>query len=430
MELFRNNVLPLSKRMMPKTLKEFIGQPHLTGPGMPVRAMIENKTIYSMIFYGPPATGKTSLAEIIANELKSSFIRTNAVTLDSDEIRRILSAAEEAAKAGIKTIVFIDEIHRLIKPKQDAFLTSLENGEISVIGATTENPYFVMQPALRSRLFIYEFKKHTGEELAVMLDNALKYDTVLSKIEIGFEKGAREFLIDVSGDGRKILNIVEMAVFAHLNEKKITVTKQSILEIMQSGDTGYSDKEGHYDAISAFIKSVRGSDVDAAIYYLALMLEGGEDPLFIARRLIILSSEDIGLAYPEGLAAAVSCYEGIEKIGMPEGRILLAFTTALLAGVPKSNTAYMALENAAADIKNGNVMNIPAYLKSSSFKGATDLGRGIGYKYPHDYDNHYIDQKYTEKDVSYYEPGSLGFEKKIKDWIARLKSGNMKEEKD
>jgi putative ATPase len=420
MDLFRNSSSPLSKRMMPKTLSEFIGQSHLVAPGMPVRAMIENKIVYSMIFYGPPATGKTSLAEIIANELNFSFIRTNAVTLDSDEIRKILSRAEGNAAAGIKTIVFIDEMHRLIKPKQDAFLSSLENGEIAVIGATTENPYFVMQPALRSRLFIYEFRNHTLEELAIILDNALKNDTILSKIDIEFEEGARELLINISGDGRKVLNILEMALFAHPGMKRITITREAILEIVQSTETKYSDKEGHYDVISAFIKSVRGSDVDAAIYYLALMLEGGEDPLFIARRLIILSSEDIGLAYPEGLQAAVSCYEGIERIGMPEGRILLAFTTALLAGVPKSNSAYMALDKAQADIKGGNIMNVPPYLRSSSFSGAQDLGRGVGYKYPHDYENHYVDQKYTEKEVSYYESGLLGFEKKIKDWLDKL----------
>ncbi|MGA2143049.1 MAG: replication-associated recombination protein A, partial [Brevinematales bacterium] len=392
MGLFLNTNLPLSKRLMPKTLESFIGQEHLTGEGKPIRAMIDNKTIYSMIFYGPPATGKTSLAEIIAGELKCSFIRTNALQLDNDGIRKILASAEERSLAGVRTIVFIDEIHRLIKPKQDAFLSSLENGEIAVIGATTENPYFVMQPALRSRLFIYEFKPHTREDLEKILDNAISDDTVLSKFKIEFGSGARDLLIGLSGDARRLLNILEMAVFSSGNSGRVAITRDKIFEITQSAETKYSDKEGHYDAISAFIKSVRGSDPDASLYYLAIMLEGGEDPLFIARRLIILSSEDIGLAYPEGLTAAVSCYEGIERIGMPEGRILLAFTTVLLAGVPKSNTAYMALNKAQEDIKKGNIMNVPDYLRSSSFSGAEDLGRGIGYKYPHDFENHYIDQ--------------------------------------
>jgi putative ATPase len=413
MGLFLNTNLPLSKRLMPKSLEDFIGQEHLIGREKPIRIMLENKTIYSMIFYGPPATGKTSLAEIIANELNCSFIRTNAVTLDSDEIRKILASAEERAVAGVRTIVFIDEIHRLIKPKQDAFLSSLENGEIVVIGATTENPYFAMQSALRSRLFVYEFKNHTREEMDRILDYALSGDEVLSKYKIEFETGARDLLIDLSGDARRLLNILEMVVFSSGNLKTIKIARDKILEITQSAETRYSDKEGHYDVISAFIKSVRGSDADAALYYLALMLEGGEDPLFIARRLIILSSEDIGLAYPEGLSAAVSCYEGIERIGMPEGRILLAFTTVLLACVPKSNTAYMAFNRAQDDVKGGNIMNVPDYLRSPS--------RGKDYKYPHDYKNHYIEQKYTERDVSYYEPGSLGFERKIADWIRKLK---------
>ena len=235
-----------------------------------------------------------------------------------------------------------------------------------------------------------------------------------SAFSIILECGIPLFFFFVAGDARRILNILEMAAFSSGNMEIIKITRDKIFEITQSAETKYSDKEGHYDVISAFIKSVRGSDADAALYYLALMLEGGEDPLFIARRLIILSSEDIGLAYPEGLNAAVSCYEGIERIGMPEGRILLAFTTVLLAGVPKSNTAYMALNKAQEDIKNGNIMNVPDYLRSPA--------RSEGYKYPHDFENHYIDQKYTENEVSYYEPGTLGFEKKIMEWLRKLKS--------
>jgi len=326
------------------------------------------------------------------------------------------------------TILFVDEIHRLIKPKQDALLSAMENGELVLIGATTENPYFVLQPALRSRLFIYEFKPHTKEELETILDNALKRDSVLSNLSISIEKEAREYLLEISADSRILLNILEMSVLSQGAKEKIEITKDFINNIVQGADTKYSDKEGHYDVISAFIKSVRGSDIDAAMYYLAFMIESGEDPLFIARRLIILSAEDIGLAYPEALVMAVSCYEAIERIGMPEGRIVLAETTAFLAALPKSNSAYMALERAMEDIKKGNVMQLPLHLRSASFSGAEKLGRGKGYLYPHDFPLHYVKQKYTEKPVSYFEWGNIGFEKKLREWIEKIKSekGNEK----
>ncbi len=421
MDLFKNRNLPLSKRMMPTALAGFFGQTHLVGKGKPVSTALENRTIHSMIFYGPPATGKTSLAEIISRELHFRFVPTNATTLTTDEIKKMLAEAESRATAGERTVIFIDEIHRLIKPKQDAFLSSLESGEVTVIGATTENPYFILQPALRSRVFIYEFFPHTREDLEKILDYAMTADGFLKKIRIAFQPGAREHLLDVSSDARRLLNTLELAVLSKTPADTLDITKEDIAGILQNADTKYSDFEGHYDVISAFIKSVRGSDPDAAIYYLAFMLDSGEDPLFIARRLIILSAEDIGLAYPEALTAAVSCYQAVERIGMPEARIVLSETTLLLAGVPKSNTAIIAIDNAMTDIKNGNIMNVPPHLRSSGFSGAKDMGRGAGYRYAHDFPDHYVRQNYTEKPVSYYEPGSLGFEKKIADWLRKLK---------
>jgi putative ATPase len=422
MDLFRNQNLPLSKRMMPRTLGDFFGQTHLVGKGKPITAAIENKTIQSMIFYGPPATGKTSLAEIISQEMNYSFVSTNATTINTDEIKKILNDAENRSLAGARTIVFVDEIHRLIKPKQDAFLSSLETGEVIMIGATTENPYFILQPALRSRAFIYEFKPHTKDDLEKILDHALKNDKLLSKIQVHFAGDCRDFLLEISGDARRLLNTLELAVLSKTPAETLEITKEDISAVLQNVDTKYSDEEGHYDIISAFIKSVRGSDPDAALYYLAFMIKSGEDPLFIARRLIILAAEDIGLAYPEALPHAVACYEAVERIGMPEGRIVLAETTILLAGVPKSNSAIMSIDAAMGDIEKGNVMNVPPYLRGSNYYGAEKLGRGIGYKYPHSFENHHVAQKYTEKPVSYYTPGELGFEKKISDWLKKLRS--------
>ncbi len=422
MELFKSTPLPLSKRMMPLTIEDFVGQTHLVGEGKPIHTMLKNKVVHSMIFYGPPATGKTGLAEIIARTMNYNFIRTNALILDNDEIREILKRAKNESSVGNKTIVFIDEIHRLYKPKQDAFLSSLENGEIVIIGATTENPYFVLNPALRSRVFIYEFFPLNVKERKQILENALKRDELLKSSKIKISESAYKFLTENINDVRQMLNTLEIAIFSKGIAEEISIGIDDLTQIFQKVETRYSSEEAHYDVISAFIKSVRGSYPDAALYYLAMMIESGEDPLFIARRLIILAAEDIGLAYPEALNIATSCYEAIERIGMPEGRIVLSMTTIFLSTLPKSNSAYLAIDKAIEDIKSGNIMNVPVHLRSDSFSGAEELGRGIGYKYPHDYPDHYVKQKYTEKEVKYYIPVELGFEKKLKDWLEKLKS--------
>ncbi len=418
---------PLSKRMMPTSIEDFIGQRHLLGSEGPIRAMLEHGRLHSMIFYGPPASGKTSLAELLAKHLHYRYVRTHAAMVSNDEIKKILDEAHTTL-ATSPTLVFVDEIHRLIKPKQDLFLASMEEGDIILIGATTENPYFVLQPALRSRLFIYEFLPHSRSELKEILDRAFQRDEFLKKSEVTLTSEAEDYLLRVSPDARVMLNTLEMAVLTLPLQQTPTITKEHLEAIAKKPDTGYGE-DMHYDVISAFIKSVRGSDPDAALYYLAWMLDSGEDPLFIARRLVILAAEDIGLAYPEALPHAVACYEAISNIGMPEGRIILAETTVLLASVPKSNSAYLAIDRALEHIRTHKPKGIPSYLQESHFSGAKSLGRGIGYKYPHDYPKHYVPQAYTLTAVHFYDPGDLGFEQKLKNWLAQLKQNPPPEEK-
>ncbi|URA09945.1 replication-associated recombination protein A [Thermospira aquatica] len=418
---------PLSKRMMPTSIEDFIGQKHLLGPEGPIRAMVEHGRLHSMIFYGPPACGKTSLAELLAKHLHYRYIKTHATTVSNDEIKKIVDEAHTSLTTS-PTLVFVDEIHRLVKPKQDLFLPSIEEGDIILIGATTENPYFVLQPALRSRLFIYEFQPHSHEELHEILERAFQKDEFLKKSEVTLTPEAKDYLLRVSPDARVMLNTLEMAVLTLPLQKKPVVTREHLETIAKKPDAGYSE-DMHYDVISAFIKSVRGSDPDAALYYLAWMLDSGEDPLFIARRLIILAAEDIGLAYPEALPHAVACYEAVSNIGMPEGRIILAETTVLLASVPKSNSAYIAIDKALEYIRKHKPQGIPSYLQESHFYGAKSMGRGVGYKYPHDYPKHYVSQAYTLTPVHFYDPGDLGFEQKLKNWLTQLKQNPSAEEK-
>lgn len=410
---------PLSRRMMPSSFEEFIGQNHLLGPDGPIRAMIDNGRLHSMIFYGPPASGKTSLAKLLANHFHYRYVETNAATISNEQIKTILDEAHNFLSSN-PTLVFIDEIHRLTKPKQDLFLASMEEGDIILIGATTENPFFILQPAMRSRLFIYEFKPHTRDELKLILSRAFEKDEFLKKTEVVLTPEAEEYLLSVSIDPRIMLNTLEMAVLTLPLQVNPLITKEHLSRIMEKPDTSYST-EMHYDVISAFIKSVRGSDPDAALYYLAWMIESGEDPLFIARRLIILAAEDIGLAYPEALPHAVACYQAVDTVGMPEARIILAETTVLLSSVPKSNSTYLAIEKALEYIKTHKPQGIPSYLRESHFVGAETLGRGKGYKYPHDYPKHYIKQAYTIQPVHFYTPNTLGFEQRLKNWLEQLK---------
>jgi putative ATPase len=411
MDLFNEENPPLAKRVMPKNLHEFVGQNHLVGPNKPIRTMIEKKILHSMILVGPPACGKTTLANVISKEFNLFFIKESALTLDSDSLKKIFNISSQK-------VLFIDEIHRLTKPKQDMLLGPLERGEIYIIGATTENPLFIMQPALRSRVFVFELMPLSDEEKSKIILNAIQKDIFFSNYDLDFEENAMENLIKSSFDIRKALNTLEIILLEEIKEEKqhkLLVTNEKISLILQTKETLYSSYDGHYDTISAFIKSIRGSDIDASLYYLALMLESGEDPLFIARRLTILASEDIGLAYPEALPIATSAMLAIERIGMPEGRIILGQVTALFASLFKSNSAYMGLEAAVKCVKEEPVMKIPSHLKNIDIK-AIGKEEKQKYIYPHDFPSHWVKQQYLEKEKKFFNFGSLGFEFNLAKW--------------
>ncbi len=420
---------PLAERIRPKTLDEFKGQNKLVGKGKPLRLMIENDSLSSFILWGPPGTGKTTLAKIISSQTKSEFYQINAVSAGVKDIRKIIELAKENAFYNKKTILFIDEIHRFNKAQQDALLSSVESGEIILIGATTENPSFEVIPALRSRARVYVLEELSKKDLEEILNTALKKDEFLSKLNI--KNIDKEYLIYLSGgDARIMLNILEAAVIQELNQPEINLTKEVLQNIVQQKDTLY-DKAGeeHYNVISAFIKSMRGSDPDAALYWLARMLEGGEDPLFIARRMIIFASEDVGNASPNALVLAVNTFNAIEKIGMPEGRIILAQCTTYLAAAPKSNAAYKGIERAIADVKSKPVYKVPLHLRNAPTKLMKELGYAENYKYPHQFENNFVLENYFPeemKNAQYYFPGENGQEKNIRERLKKLWKGKKK----
>jgi putative ATPase len=393
---------PLALKLSPKTLNEFFGQEKIVAKDSMLRKSIEEDKILSCIFYGPSGTGKTALAKIIASSTRSELIRLNAVTARIEDLRTAMLQAVQNRLAGKRTILFIDEIHRFNKLQQEGLLPALEEGTVNLIGTTTKNPFFSLIPPLRSRVLLFEFEKLSSSELTNILKTAIK------KEDISIEDKAKDYLIRFSnGDARRMLNLLEAVCII---ETERNITAQSIEKLVKKQSLLYDrDENYHYDVISAFIKSIRGSNPDAALYWLALMLEAGEDPLFIARRLIILSSEDIGLADSFSLVLAESAYDAVDRIGMPEARIILAHITIYLSLQPKSNSSYRAIHKATEYVKTNEQLEVPPYLKSSRPAGKY-------YKYPHDYKYHYIKQDYLGSNLQFYEPDeqTLGHEKELK----------------
>jgi len=410
---------PLAERVRPRSLEEFVGQEHLLGEGKPLRVLIESDQLPTMILWGPPGSGKTTLARIIAHHTKASFFQLNAVSSGVKDVRDVIErAAAHRKRLGKRTVLFIDEIHRFNKAQQDALLHSVEDGIIVLVGATTENPSFEVISPLLSRSRIYVLEPLTTEHLNTILDRALSVDPVLSKQQINLSD--REDLIFLSGgDARMLLNGLETAVSLAKSggQNKKVVGKKEIEEAFQRKYVKY-DKGGeeHYNIISAFIKSVRGSDPDAAVYWLARMLEGGEDPKFIARRMIILASEDIGNADPQALTLATSAFTAVDYIGMPEARIILAQAATYLASCPKSNSSYAAITEALHDVKSLPDEPVPLHLRNAPTKFMENLGYGRDYKYGHSFDKHFVEQQYLPerlKSKIYYRPSEEGEEKAI-----------------
>jgi putative ATPase len=418
--------LPLAERMRPDTLDNFVGQQHLVGAGRPIRLMIENNDPVSMIFWGPPGIGKTTLALIIAKEVNTEFIQLSAVSSGVKDVRDAISKSEyNLNKLNKRTILFIDEIHRFNKAQQDSLLHSVEKGIVTLIGATTENPSFEVISPLLSRCRVYVLQELSKEDFLFIISNALDNDVILSKKKIEIDD--KNFLIRLSaGDGRRLLNGLELAIkLTKPGKDGVTkLTNDIFKEAFQTKYIKYDkNQEEHYNIISAFIKSVRGSDPDAAIYWMARMLKGGEDPKFIARRMIILASEDIGNADPYAITLATATFTAINYIGMPEAQIILSQAASYLASCPKSNAAVMAISNANSDVENLPNYDVPLHIRNAPTKLMKELGYGKEYKYSHDYEGNFEEQQYLPdelKDKIYYVPGNNDRENKIRERLKRL----------
>ena len=444
---------PLAARMRPRSLDEFAGQSHIIGPGQLLRRAIEADRIQSLIFFGPPGTGKTSLAQIIALQTKSRFERLSGVESNVADMRRVLAAATNRLQnIGQPTILFVDEIHRFNKSQQDVLLPDVESGVIRLIGATTHNPFFFVNSPLVSRSQIFELRPLTEADLLALLQRSLAdIERGLGYMKIAADEAALNHLAKLSdGDARKALNALEIAALTTppivgqasclsagatgqagstvpLAEGVIHITLEVAEQSIQKKAVVYDgDGDAHYDTISAFIKSMRGSDPDAALYWLAKMIHAGEDPRFIARRIVICAAEDVGLADPMALILANACLAASEFVGWPEARIPLAEATVYIATANKSNSAYLAIDAALEDVRSGRTLAVPEHLRDASYKGAKRLGHGQGYEYAHDHPGHFVPQDYLGTGRRYYEPTDQGVEKKIKErvekWRAQLEA--------
>lgn len=413
---------PLAERLRPKSLDEYIGQQHLVGPNAVLRRMIDSGNISSFILWGPPGVGKTTLAKIIAQQLERPFYTLSAVTSGVKDVREVIDKAKNTRFFNTANpILFIDEIHRFSKSQQDSLLGAVEQGVVTLIGATTENPSFEVISPLLSRCQVYVLKSLEKEDLLYLLQHAIKNDVELKKRQFVIEE--TDALLRFSGgDARKLLNIIELV--ANAEKEVVMINNEIVTERLQQNPSAY-DKNGelHYDIISAFIKSIRGSDPDAAVYWLARMVAGGEDPKFIARRLVISAAEDIGLANPNALLLANACFDALQKIGWPEGRIILAETTIYLASSPKSNSAYLSIDEALRLVEQTGDLPVPLHLRNAPTKLMKELNYGKEYKYAHDYENNFVEQQYLPdklKNKKLWQPQTNTAEQKQVEWLHKL----------
>lgn len=433
-EFFKENTAknesPLAARLRPTTLDEVVGQEHIVGKGTLLYRAIKADKLSSIIFYGPPGTGKTTLAKVIANTTSAEFKQLNATVAGKKDMEEVINDAKNALSMyGKRTILFIDEIHRFNKGQQDYLLPFVEDGTVILIGATTENPYFEVNGALISRSIIFELKPLTKENVKEILKRAVfDKEKGMGAYDAAIDEDALEFLSDLSnGDARTALNAIELAILTteRSDDGKIHITIDVASECIQKRRT-YYDKNGdnHYDTVSAFIKSMRGSDPDAAVFYLAKMLYAGESVTFIARRMMICASEDVGNADPQALQVAVAASLAVERVGMPEAQIILSQAAAYIATAPKSNASCVAIEEAMRAVNDTENVTIPIHLKDAHYKGAAKLGHGVDYKYAHDYKNHYVKQQYLPYELEgeeFYHISDMGYEAKIKEHMKRIK---------
>ncbi|MFA7274340.1 MAG: replication-associated recombination protein A [Crocinitomicaceae bacterium] len=415
------SMTPLAERMRPKTLEEYIGQNHILANGASLRRALDAGILPSIILWGPPGVGKTTLAQIIANKLDRPFYTLSAISSGVKDVREIIQKASSGGMYQQKgTILFIDEIHRFSKSQQDSLLGAVEKGTITLIGATTENPSFEVISALLSRCQVYTLEAHGKGELEKILLRAMAEDVYLQSKNIKLEETSALMAIS-GGDSRKLLNVFEMVIGAFPNEKEIVITNEKVTQVAQENIARYDkDGEQHYDIISAFIKSMRGSDADAAIYWLARMVESGEDPKFIARRLIILAAEDIGVANPTALILANNCFQAVSTVGWPESRIILAQCVVYLATSPKGNSSYMAINKAQEEVKRSGNLPVPLHLRNAPTKLMKELGYGKDYLYSHNYPGNFVKQEFMPEGLEnnqFFEAGSNSREKEIEKFI-------------